>query len=144
MVSFFSCKKEKTTWNSQWQLPIVNDTLTLDNLVLDSILVVDTEGNYSVRTEQTLLDLKLSDVVVIPDTTLFITYNLPFAQANLPPGITIEGDLDQHDFQIEEADIKKMRVSDGKLNIKIENNLSDKIIYTVSMPGVIHNGIPFS
>jgi hypothetical protein len=142
--SFFSCKKEKTTWNSQWQLPIVNDTLTLENLVLDSILVVDTEGNYSVRTEQTLLDLKLSDVVVIPDTTLFITYNLPFAQANLPPGTTIEGDLDQHDFQIEEADIKKMRVSEGKLNIKIENNLSDKIIYTVSMPGVIHNGIPFS
>lgn len=142
--SFFSCRKEKTSWDSKWQLPIVKDTLTLDNLVLDSILQVDTEGNYSVRTEQTLLDLKLSDVVVIPDTTLFITYNLPFAQANLPPGTTIEGDLDQHDFQIEDADIKKMRVSEGKLNIKIENNLSDKIIYTVSMPGVIHNGIPFS
>ena len=141
---FLSCKKEKTSWESNWQLPIVKDTLTLDNLVLDSILEVDQNGNYSVRTEQTLLDLQLSDIVVIPDTTLLITYNLPFAQANLPPGTTIEGDLDQHDFLIEEADIKKMRVSDGMLNIKIENNLSDKIIYTVSMPGVIHNGIPFS
>ncbi|MDB0011683.1 hypothetical protein N9E20_02620 [Crocinitomicaceae bacterium] len=143
-ISFFSCKKEKTTWNSQWQLPLVNDTLTLDNLVLDSILVVDAEGNYSVRTDQTLLNVNLADLITIPDTTLFLTYNLPFAQANLPPGTTIEGGLENHDFLIPDVDITKMRVSEGQLNITIENNLSDMVIYTVSMPGVLHNGIPFS
>lgn len=139
-----ACRKEKTSWNSKWILPIVNDTLMLDNLVNDSILEIDGDGFYRIKTTQSLLDLKLTDIISVPDTTLYLPYSISFNQLNLPPGTTIKGDLEEHDFSIPNVEIKRMKLSQGKIDIRIENPLADMVIYTVNMPGVTKNGTFFS
>lgn len=144
VLLFVACRKEKTSWNSKWMLPIVNDTLTLDNLVQDSILEIDGNGLYRLKTTQSILDLQLSDIISVPDTTLYLPYSISFNQLNLPPGATITGDLEEHDFSIPDVEIKKMKLSQGKIDIRIENPLADMVIYTVNMPGVTKNGNMFA
>lgn len=114
------------------------------NLVKDSVLEIDGNGLYRLKTTQSILDLQLTDIISVPDTTLYLPYSISFNQLNLPPGTTINGDLEEHDFSIPNVEIKKMKLSQGKINIRIENPLADKVIYTVNMPGVTKNGNTFA
>lgn len=144
MVFLISCKKQKTVWDSNWNLPLVNDTLSLNQLVLDSVLVEDTDGNYRLYTEKELLNLSIVDLIEFPDTTLYLPYSISFNQLNLPPGTTIQGDVEEHDFSIPDVELKKLRMSNGLIDILIQNPLSYKVSYIVNMPGVTKNNIMFS
>ena len=58
-----SCKKEATSWDTDWVVPIVNDTLSFKNLENDSTLSVNTSTFYQVDLTRTLLNLGLNDIV---------------------------------------------------------------------------------
>ncbi|MDG2440092.1 MAG: hypothetical protein P8M19_00355, partial [Crocinitomicaceae bacterium] len=53
---FTSCKKENTVWETDWSVPVINDTLSLSNLVNDSTLA-ETGGFYSVDLNRSLFDI---------------------------------------------------------------------------------------
>ena len=64
-----SCKKEATRWQSDWLLPVLNDTLSLSNYYNDSALSIN--GNQiEVNLSRTVLNLGLADLIHIPDTTI--------------------------------------------------------------------------
>ena len=93
VLSFlFSCKREQTVWDSNWQLPLLSDSLTLTNLVEDSILVVN-GGTYQLAFDRELLTLKLSDFVEIPDTTINHAYALSLTSISIPPGTSFVNDI---------------------------------------------------
>ena len=78
ILLFSSCKKEKTIWNSDWVAPLVNDTLTLDKFVKNGS-IISKSGYYELNFTRTLLDLNLTEVVQIPDTSIFQTFTIAFS-----------------------------------------------------------------
>lgn len=144
MLSFISCKKEKTVWRSNWVVPILNDTLTLNNFVNDSLLFENQEGGYTLNTKINALELGLKDLIPLPDTVIDLPYSTSFNAINLPQGTVLPGDIDEHEFDFGGAELKKIIVSSGKINVQIYNPLPKSVIYQVDLPGVTKNGNVFT
>lgn len=139
----FSCNKEKTTWNSDWVLPIVNDTLSLNDMVNDSTINIGLSGFYEVDLTRTILDLGIEDVIAIPDTLISHTFNSSVGTLSVPPGFSIVNEIEEHTIDMSDIQLKKIRVSNGTIRMKVYNPIGTKTFFTVELPGVTKGGIVF-
>ena len=76
-ITLTSCKKEATVWEGDWNTPLVNDTLSLKNLVNDSTLSVSS-GYYALDLTRNLFDVGIIDLINIPDTLVVRNFNRRF------------------------------------------------------------------
>lgn len=142
-IVLFSCRKKDTSWNSDWLAPIVNDTLSLNNLVNDSTINADLSTFYQVDLTRTIIDFGIEDFVGIPDTTVSQTFVSAVPSLSVPPGFSFVNQIEEHNFNVEDLQLKKIRVSKGTINLKVFNPLGTKAFFTVQLPGVTKNGIEF-
>jgi len=143
LIVFSSCKKKDTEWNSNWAIPIIHDTLKLNNLYNDSTLTSLNLATIDVDLTRTILNIGLSDLISIPDTTITQIYSPVVSINNLPPGYNIVNSIEEHVLDLNDIQLKKVRVSSGKIKVKVYNPLSTKVYYTVQLPGVTKNGEVF-
>jgi hypothetical protein len=141
-VAIVSCKKEKTSWDSNWHVPVVEDTLDLSNLVNDSTLNVS-GGFYNVDLTRTLFDIGIQDIIKIPDTTITHSFVSAVQSLNVPPGFSFVNEIEEHELNVENVQLKKIRVSGGTIEMKVFNPLGTKAFFTVQLPGAIKNGVAF-
>ncbi|NRA12511.1 MAG: hypothetical protein HRT57_11210, partial [Crocinitomicaceae bacterium] len=140
-----SCKKEQTVWESDWSAPIINDTLTLANLVNDSTLA-ENSGFYELDLTRTLFDLDINEVVQIPDTTIQEEFtNLGWDNLPINPGASVLGGLqeEEHEMVLEDIQLKKIIIKQGVIEIRIENPLDVNLSFELNLPGYTKDGVPF-
>ena len=138
-----SCKKKDTSWNTDWAIPVVSDTLQLTNLFNDSTLSSSDQTTIDVDLTRTLLDIQLSDIIKIPDTTITQLFSPLFNINNLQPGYTFVNTIEEHNLELDDIELKKIRVSSGQIKVKVYNPLSTKVFYTVQLPGATKDGVLF-
>lgn len=139
-VVLVSCKKEATSWISAWQVPVLNDSLKLDNLVTDSILSTNGSGYYQLEINRNLLDINLSDYIEIPDTTVKQSYAISAGSFTVSPGTNFVANNKDHTFDLGDVQLKKARISKGKIYMTINSPVETKTIFTVQLPGVTKQG----
>lgn len=141
-----SCKKkEKTSWDTNWQLPLVEDTLTLEQIEDQSIITVN-GGVYELSIDRDLFSLKLSDMVKVPDTTVKHNYaiNVGGSGITVNPGVSFVNNIQEHDFNIEPAQLKAMWVKSGGIHVKVSSPIETATIFKVELPGVVKDGQIYS
>ncbi|MFK7785378.1 MAG: hypothetical protein AB8B56_09690 [Crocinitomicaceae bacterium] len=138
-----SCKKENTVWETDWSAPIINDSLSLSNLVNDSTLD-GTSGYYVVDFERELLNRGVNDVIEIPDTTISENLGINFAFINVPPNFTFLSDTSENDLGFSDVELKQIIAKQGSLDITVKNPVETKAFFKVQLLGVSKNGVPFS
>jgi len=142
ILLFSSCKKEKTIWNSDWVAPLVNDTLTLDKFVKNGS-IISKSGYYELNFTRTLLDLNLTEVVQIPDTSIFQTFTIAFSNFILNPGTSFVNSVEEHNLKLQGVELKKIRLSNGAIHVKLENPVNTPVFFKMQLVGVAKNGVPF-
>lgn len=140
----FSCRKEKTTWDTDWVFPLLNDTLSIGQLINDSTLSINPNNSLQVKLKRNLLDIDLFSLVEIPDTSIFQDFSINFNQLVLPPGANYIDEVKEHEFELDGVVLLQARLQGGKAVIRIENPVETKTIFTVELPGVSRNGVIFS
>ncbi len=140
---FTSCKKENTVWETDWSAPIIDDSLSLHNLVNDSTLS-DVSGYYVVDLHRTLLDRGVNDVLTIPDTVINKNFGINFAFINVPPNYTFFNEESENDLGFADVELKQIIARKGFLDITVKNPVETKAIFNVQLVGVTKNGVPFS
>ena len=144
VTSLFSCRKEGTSWDTDWIAPVINDSLSVSDFVNDSTLEVNADNSIQVILNRDLIDLNLSDLVVIPDTTVIQNFTLGVPSLALPPGTNFIDEVQEHDFELGDVALIDARMSSGRAIITIENPISTKGIFDVELPGVSKDGVVFS
>ena len=142
LVVFTACRKENTSWKNDWIAPIINDTLSLGNFYNDSTLIAGTNGTIDLDFSRTILDLGISDIVKIPDTSIVQLFHPAFG-ITIPPGFDIFNNIEQHTLIMPGIELKKIRVFSGKIMLKVYNPLNTIALYKVILPGVVKNGVVF-
>ena len=138
---FASCKKRgKAMWDTDWQVPLVHDSLTMSDLVADSLLTV-VAGNYVLDINSSLFEFKLSDFVELPDTTIENTFPMAFNFTASPGTSFTSGEIDEHSMDIGDVQLKRIRVKTGGIDLKVFNPIGTKTFFTVQLPGVTKNGV---
>ncbi|MFM6964012.1 MAG: hypothetical protein ACKOWM_00395 [Sphingomonadales bacterium] len=142
VVAMASCKKEATRWQSDWLLPVLHDTLSLKNLYNDSTLTIN-NGQIDVDLTRNILNLGLSDLIQIPDTSIVQTYQSNFTVNNVSPGFMFVNSVKTHDLELADIQLKKVRVQSGQIQLKVYNPLNTAVLYQIELPGVSSNGQVF-
>jgi hypothetical protein len=139
-LAFASCKKRgKAIWDTDWQVPLVHDSLTMSNLVADSLLTV-VSGNYVLDIDASLFEFRLSDFVTLPDTSVQNTFNMSL-NINAAPGTSFVNNVEEHIIDLGDAQLKKIRVKEGGIQLKVFNPIATKTFFTIQLPGVSKNGM---
>ncbi len=137
----FSCKRKQAEWQSEWQAPLINDTLNLEQLEQNSLVSIDA-GNYMLDFDREIFRFTLSDFVKIPDTTIIHNYSPPLS-INVNPGVSFVNDINENNIDLGDVQLKKITIKSGGINLKVNNPLTTKAIFTVNLPGVSKYGAPF-
>ena len=143
IIGLLSCEKEGTSWNVDLEAPLVHDTLSLKNWVNDSTLTETANGEIEVDITRTLLDIGLSELIKIPDTSVTQLFSPIITLNNIPPGTTFVNAIEEHSFDLEDVLLKNIHVFNGKVKVKVYNPLGTKVLFKVQMPGVTQNGVIF-
>jgi hypothetical protein len=138
-----SCKKKQTTWNTDWSAPIISDTISLSNLYNDSTLVSSNQTSIDLDLSRTILNLGLSDLVGFPDTTINQSFNLNFSLSNVPAGYNFANTIEEHSFNLNDVQLKKVDVSSGSIKLKVFNSIATKVYFKIILPGITKNGLAF-
>lgn len=126
-----SCKKEATTWNIQAKGPIFNTSLSLDNILADSILDIQFDNRLHLNYVYHFKPINTSEVFAIPDTIIEKKYNLPVPNpVTLNPGFAFVNDPQQTTFNYGDTRILEMKVKSGKIEYRIESQINEKTLYT--------------
>ena len=143
-LSALGCRKEKTNWNSDWVVPLINDSLIIKNYVNDTTLAINSDQTIQIIAERNLIDLDLSSLIKIPDTVIEQTFQIAFPSLVLTPGSSFIDEVKEHEFAFEEIALTSARIKSGEATILIENPAATDGVFTISLPGVIKNGVEFS
>ena len=120
-----SCKKEKTTWNSDWNAPLVHGKLTISDLIPNN--VTENNDNYaSLIFNDTVYSFSIDTLIKLPDTTLVQKAATSFPNLTLQPGnlITSLG-VDQL-YDLGEIQLKRLIVQEGTAIITITSPWTGK------------------
>jgi len=139
LMALTACKREKAVWESDWQLPLLKDSLTLENWVSNEFITVD-GGFYELSLNRTVFEMDLSDIVKIPDTTVDHSYAISLSGFNVPPGTSFVNNIEEHVISMGDVELKKVRVKSGGIMISVRNPIETKCFFTVELPGVTKYG----
>jgi hypothetical protein len=141
------CRKDAAPprWDLHLTGPLANTTLTLGDLVPDSILGADSAGNLSILYTANLFSLSLDTVLTAPDTSFRYAYALPFpGPFDFQPGATFTTSDDVTEFELDGLQLTHLRVRSGQVDVAITNMMNGTIIGDFSLPGATLGGNPFS
>ncbi len=139
-VGLLSCRKENTSWSTKWSFPIIKDQLNLQHLFGDTLLKNDSSG-CSIVYEKSLYNLNLSEYIKIPDTTISSELSINFPSLNLNPGTILSQKNVENEISIGDAQLKRIVVRKGSIEIVLKNPLTTKTIYTIEIPSFTKNGV---
>ncbi len=135
------CKKEKTSWDTDWSAPLISDTITLRNLVNDSTLT-ETGGFYALNLNREIFNLNLGELIKIPDTTIIEEFTFS-TSLNIPAGLSFINSIEEHELDLKEIQLKEIFLSNGLIDIKVTNPLPTTAIFRVQLLGVSKDGVDF-
>lgn len=142
-ILLLGCKKKDTVWTTEWNAPIINDTLNLLDLVNDSTLQEDPGGFYHLGLDRLIYKMGINDVVEIPDTTIVESFTIAFANLTINPGFSFINSTEEHDLNLPLVQLRKVILSQGSIDIVVKNPIGTKAIFNVKLPGVEKDGVPF-
>lgn len=135
-----ACKRKQAVWESDWQLPLLKDTLRLDKLVEEDFLSVS-GGYYELNLDRTIFELDLEDILEIPDTNINYAYAISFQSLPVNPGTNFVNSVEDHVMDLKGAELKKIRVRSGGIAISAKNPVGTKCYFNVELPGVTLDGV---
>ncbi len=139
-VIFFSCKRNGTSWDTRWAAPIAYGTLSIDDLVQDPIFATNPDSTLQLIYTTNIVDLDFDSLFKIPDTT--ITEKIALAiSLDVPPGTSFINQIDEREFDIENAQIKELGIKSGGAEIKVLNPIETGVYLTITLPGVQKQGV---
>ena len=131
----FNCKREEeTAWDVAILSPVVQATLTIDNLVADSILSINSDNTVDLDYKFSFSPINEKFFLQVPDTIIKTVYGFPFLSPfTLSPGSQFVNDPTENEFDLGDAKIKFMTVSSGELSYRIESNIEEVTFYTYTI-----------
>jgi len=132
------CRKDPRgpQWDVDILAPLVTTSLTIRNLVADSLLVADPDGQVTLLYSSQLFAVDLDTLLQAPDTSFDYRYGLPFpGPLNFPAGFIFFNENDVSRFDLGDIALRYLRLREGTLDVDMTNMLASKVLATFTLPG---------
>lgn len=128
----FSCRKamEKPSWDVDILSPLVKTTLTLNDLLPDSILQVNPDSSIKLVYSTTVFTIDTDSLFKIPDTTITEIYSIPLSLI-APPGYSFYSNLENTELNVTNGvELNFAKVESGFIDVEIFSDIREKVLVT--------------
>jgi hypothetical protein len=140
-VLVFSCKKEKTTWSTNWSAPLVHGELSITDLVPANYVSTNSASYLSIIYNEKAFGISMDTLVDLPDTSIIEKTALGFP-LSINPGFIWGNSTDQL-YDLGQAEIKLVLAKEGTITFVMKSEWGGKTTMTLDFPKVTYAGIPF-
>lgn len=124
-------KKEPTNWDVDVIAPVVKTTLTIEDLIPDSVLNTNPDNSLEIVYQENLTSFNIDSIIKIPDTSISAFYTLPFVNpVDITPGFSIVNDPVTNQFSYGDTKLKTVKVKSGKISYTLKSSIAERTIYT--------------
>ncbi len=125
-----SCRKaiEKPDWDVSVLAPLLNTTLTLNNLLPDSVLQVNADTSLKIVYNTNIFDINVDSLFKIPDTTIAEIYTVPL---NLiaGPGDSFYSNDEERALNVSNGvELNFATIESGFIELEIFNDIQEKVL----------------
>ncbi len=144
LIQTQSCRKDGTSWDTGVILPLAHASLSIDDLLVDSLSTTNADGSVRIVYSTKFLGLDIDSLFEIPDTTVSNVYNFPFTITNAAPPFNVApGTPNQTTFGAGDAQLVFGILSEGNMIVRLQNDIRRRIVVRYQIPGATLNSIPF-
>lgn len=140
-----SCKQD--AGNAEWDIdvlaPVLTTTLTLQDLVDDSLLVTNPDSSLKLLYVNDFSNLVIDTLLSIPDTTVVNELSLPLS-TTIQPGLDLIAINTETRYALKDAQLVEAYVRSGQIVVEFQNNLNAGVTIDYAIPGATLNGIAFT
>lgn len=140
-----SCKQE--SGNAEWDIdvlaPVITTTLTLQDLMDDSLLIVNPDSSLKLVYINNFSNLLIDTLLSIPDTTVVNALSLPLS-TTIQPGLDIITINTETRYALKDAQLVEAYVRSGQIIVEFQNNLNAGVTIDYAIPGATLNGTAFA
>lgn len=133
------CRKDPgpAQWDVDLLAPLVTTSFTIRDIVPDSLITADAQGAITLLYASELFAVDLDTVLKAPDTTFVYGAGLAQGQGSLflPAGFTISNQSDVTRFDLEDLELRYLKLREGTLSLEMRNEIASGIVGTFSLPG---------
>ncbi len=142
MVTLFSCRKdfEQPNWDVDLLAPLIKTTLTLEDLLPDSVLQTNPDTSIKLVYQENIFEVDMDSLFQIPDTTITEIYIFPFNSiAN--PGNSFYSSAEERTLNVNNGvQLNYALIESGFIELEVFSEIKEKIIITYTIPSAIKNG----
>ena len=142
LFTFFSCRKdfERPNWDVDLLSPLIKTTLTLEDLIPDSLIQTNPDTSIKLVYQTNIFDIDMDSLFKIPDTTITEIYIFPLnSLAN--PGSSFYSNDEERELSVNNGvELNYVLVESGFIELEIFSEIKEKIIVTYTIPSAIKNG----
>lgn len=142
LIFVVSCKREELSWDLDLTVPVAYGSLTIDNLLADSITSTGPDGSVRITYHTQIPGINSDTLFNIPDTTIYNPFSSPFP-ANLNAGDYLVNNLPtQTTFALAPAQLVYGILEKGEMLVHLQNDLLKRVIVTYEISSATLNGNP--
>ncbi|MBL4706709.1 MAG: hypothetical protein JKY54_19420, partial [Flavobacteriales bacterium] len=145
ILALASCKKEATTWTSEFASPIAYTTLDIGNIIGDTNLIVNPDSTVNLLIEREIYRLRVDSLFQTPDTTISEIHKITSPiTLTVSPGFTFLSEPEETTYNIPGAELKYFMLKSGRLNYEILSYVDGPTIDSIIITSATKAGVTFS
>lgn len=137
-----SCKKERTTWQSDWNAPIAHGTLTINDMIPVEYTTTNSDNYLSLVYHKAIYGFSIDTLIELPDTTIIKKSAIGVPDITVNPGFTYPDSYNQL-YNLDQIELKKVVIKSGTLEVLIKCPWQGQSIVQFTFPKITYLGTPF-
>lgn len=139
---FVSCHKNAASWDAQILAPVVNASLSINNIITSSYLKNNpNDSSVSLVYTDSLYNLNLDTLLNIPDTAFVYDTMSPIAATINPGGLMFETNPTTTQYPLGSVQLKNGVVQSGYLVYTLSNPLKQTVDYLYKIYNITLNAV---
>jgi len=140
-----SCKQDagNAEWNIDVLAPVLTTTLSLNDLVQDSLLVSNSDNSLKLVYINDFSNLVIDTLLSIPDTTVVNSISLPLS-TTIQPGLDLITINTETRYALKDAQLVEAIVRSGQIVVVFQNLFSTGVTIDYGIPSATLNGTAFT
>lgn len=143
-ILIFSCKKkEDTYWDTHVLGPLVYASLSIDNLLADSIIQANPDSSLKIVYQNDVYKFAVDTLFKIPDTTLHQFYTIPVAFTLNPGQPVVNNNTSETTYSLPEVQLRTVTIKSGYVHYRIKSYINEETNFNYKIPPAKLNGNSF-
>lgn len=137
LATLAGCRKDPgPQWDVDLLAPVLHASLTIGDLVGDTLVTADADGRVSLLYRSDLFAVDREELLQAPDTVFDYPWALPVpGPVQLPAGVGLINSDESHHFDLEDVQLRHLVLREGRLSLEVSNKVASVVVGSITLPG---------